>query len=60
MGNIERRLEQEKLFVIYKSRIKIFNEKDLFVLAIAQCFLKGKMPENKLCYAKYAKMTGKG
>ena len=38
----------------------IFGENILFVQAVAQCFLKEKLPQNKPFYAKNAKMAGKG
>ena len=38
----------------------IFGENILFVQAVAQCFLKEKLPKNKPFYAKNEKMAGKG
>ena len=38
----------------------IFGENILFVQAVAQCFLKEKLLQNKQFYAKNAKMAGKG
>lgn len=55
MENIEREFEQGTFFLLGQ---KIFDENILFSQAIVPCFLKEKLFQNKLFYAKNVKTAG--